>query len=114
MNEPAQQSTQEWYVLTDDAALTLRITRDLSVGETDTGELALNNPDNAAQWLRLRIGADGLLLLTRTQQLTRVAYQESADAAKVVLENELTVLKEANSQAIELRAGTLIELPNNR
>lgn len=51
----------DWYVITEDADLTLRITTGLKIGEDRWGELTLNHPVAANRWLEFTIDADGNL-----------------------------------------------------
>lgn len=91
----------EWYITTDDAALTLRVTPDLAIGETAGGELALNNAEKDTQWVRFAVHDSGEL------ELLCISDDASIHATDVANDP-------APCTRIEVAAGTLIELPNNR
>ncbi|MEM1230841.1 MAG: hypothetical protein AAGI15_09910 [Pseudomonadota bacterium] len=63
MAAPAGQAGRniDWYVITEDADLTLRITSGLKIGEDRWGELSLNHPVAANRWLEFSIDDEGNL-----------------------------------------------------
>ncbi|MEM1434928.1 MAG: hypothetical protein AAGG11_12785 [Pseudomonadota bacterium] len=97
MTEAATSTASEWYIITDDAALTLRITPGLTLGEQAHGELALSHQDTATQWVRFDPAVDGSLSL------------KSIDDAASLKLGAMPVLGK-----VEITAGMLIQLPNNR
>ncbi|MFK7913475.1 MAG: hypothetical protein AB8B93_06135 [Pseudomonadales bacterium] len=86
----------DWYVITDEADLTLRIANGLRVGEDRWGELTLNHPVAAHRWLEFTIEEDGQLSCRPSRR-------------DVVIE----VDGEPQEQII-LQSGDPIELPHNR
>ena len=66
---------QEWYVVTRGGASALRMTPGLTVGESDSGALALNDPEVGNQWVEFVVADSGELwatIVTRDKSL-RVA-----------------------------------------
>lgn len=86
----------DWYVITEDADLTLRITTGLKIGEDRWGELTLNHPVAANRWLEFTIDADGNL---------------SARPCRRDIEIDLDG---APQTELLLRAGDPISLPHNQ
>src|SRR5690606_20205524 len=63
---------QEWYVLTGSGASALRISAGLTVGESSTGALTLNDPETGHQWIELVISDSGdpwVAIITRDKSL---------------------------------------------
>ena len=66
---------QEWYVVTGGGASALRMTPGLTVGESDSGALALNDPEVGNQWVEFVLADNGepcATIVTRDKSL-RVA-----------------------------------------
>lgn len=86
----------DWYVITDEADLTLRIANGLRMGEDRWGELTLNHPVAAHRWLEFTIEEDGQLSARPSRR-------------DVVIE----VDGEPQAELL-LQSGDPIELPHNR
>lgn len=48
----------EWYVVSDDGESALRVTPGLQLGETDAGDLTLNDPARERRWIEFDLGDD--------------------------------------------------------
>lgn len=94
----ASQTSREidWYVITDEADLTLRIANGLRVGEDRWGELTLNHPVAAHRWLEFTIDEDGQLSCRPSRR-------------DIVIE-----LDGVPQEQLLLNSGDPIELPHNR
>ncbi|MGI9328302.1 MAG: hypothetical protein ACR2PZ_24005 [Pseudomonadales bacterium] len=86
----------DWYVITDEADLTLRIANGLRVGEDRWGELTLNHPVAAHRWLEFTIEQDGSLSCRPCRR--DVAIEINGEPQNV----------------LQLQPGDPIQLPHNR
>ncbi|HEX7038094.1 MAG TPA: hypothetical protein VF210_20180 [Pseudomonadales bacterium] len=92
MDTPAP---QEWYVLTGNGTSALRISAGLTVGESSTGALTLNDPEMGHQWIELVINDSGdpwVAIITRDKSLR---------------------VDGASHMRYRLTEGTALQLPNN-
>jgi hypothetical protein len=72
---PDSPALQEWYVVTGGGASAVRMMPGLTVGESDSGALALNDPDVGNQWVEFVLADNGepwATIVTRDKSL-RVA-----------------------------------------
>ena len=102
MTNQAMDTSIDWYVLTDDAALTLRIAKTLTLGERGDGELALNHHNSEHQWICLTVDNEGRLSVERLDSRASLTLLEDGEEQ----EHPLT-------QPWSVNAGMRIEMPNN-
>ena len=92
-----ESSEPEWYVITDDDDVTIRITTGLAVGEDAQGELQLNGSEADDCWLAFRIGDHDELWLEAVHE----SYLMRIDGANELVRHEL-------------EPGSVVCLPHNR
>ena len=85
----------EWYAVTGDRASALRIAPGLTVGESATGALALNDPDPQNQWIEFHLGDGG------------------EPSVAVVTREKSLVADGTSCMRHRLSVGATIRLPNN-
>lgn len=85
----------EWYVVTRSGASAFRITPGLTVGETDTGALALNDPKAGHQWVEFVLADYGEPL------------------ANIVTRDKSLRVGDSTCLRHPLQAGATLKLPNN-
>ena len=85
-----------WYAVSEDGGSSVRITSGLRIGETESGALALNDPDTQLQWLKFLLDETGRPTLS------------VIDAEWILCDPEGNRLTEQR-----LRAGDVVVLPGH-
>jgi hypothetical protein len=71
---PSSPALEEWYVVIGDGdSAAIRMTSGLAVGETESGDLAINDPDGRCQWVEFVLADDGepwAAIVTRDKSLS--------------------------------------------
>ncbi len=94
-NQDASAAAPQWYVVAAGGSSAVRIAPGLTVGESEAGALAFNDPDPAHQWIRFDLSGEGAPLMT-------VARRD-----KSLLVDEAVLVKHG------LTAGSTLQLPHN-
>lgn len=85
----------DWYVVTGDGTSALRIVPRLAVGESESGALALNDPDPGNQWIEFDLGDHG------------------EPSVAVITRDKSLVVDGINRMRQRLCAGATLKLPRN-
>jgi hypothetical protein len=112
--QPRQAAT-EWYAVAADGASALRITPGFTLGETESGSLALNDPSPDRQWLEFHLDADGLRVEIIAPDLALVDAEGSIhrerpldDGTRLALPHH--TLQMSHDIRLSARSGRLFEL----